>query len=435
MKNIIGIVHETKSDFERRTPLVPADVAELIKTHRIDIRIQPSPQRIFPMKDYLAAGAKEENDLHNCDVLLGIKEVKPNDLLAGKTYLYFSHTIKGQDYNMPMLQRLLDLNCTLIDYERIADEDGRRLIFFSVQAGQSGIVETLRAYGLRLRTEGIGNPFQEIKMTFEYDGLEEVKTAFAEIGKKIKEKGLPEVTTPLVIGIAGYGNVSRGVQEVLDVLPVEAIAADNLKSFIEKGDYSRHKIYKVVFKEKDMVEPLEAGHKFELQDYYRHPENYRSIFESYLPYMDIFVNATFWDSRYPRFVTRAGLKKLYSGTPPKLRVIGDITCDVEGGIESTLYAAEPGDPVFVYDVDKDEAVRGVEGNGPVMMTVDILPSELPKNSSEYFSSVLKTFLPALAETDFSADFDRLHLPAELKRAVIVHHGELTPAYEYLQQYL
>jgi alpha-aminoadipic semialdehyde synthase len=152
--------------------------------------------------------------------------------------------------------------------------------------------------------------------------------------------------------------------------------------------------------------------------------------------LNIVVNCTYWEAKYPRLVTKADLRQLYSGEePPRLQVIGDISCDIEGAIEGTIKSTEPGDPVYVYDPFNDRATDGVEGEGPVIMAVDILPSELPRDASAYFSGVLMDYVPAIAQADYSAPFEELALPPEIKRAVIVYQGELTPDYRYIEQYL
>jgi len=436
MKNTIGIVRETKNQWERRVPLTPDDLQYLLSEYSFKTIIQPSDTRIFKNEAYQKTGAVIQNDLSGCDLIIGIKEVKTEDIFKNKTYLYFSHTIKGQAYNMPMLQKLLDQKCTLIDYERMVNEKDQRLIYFSFHAGVAGIIDTLWSFGRRLESEGIRSPFSLIKQTLDYADQSEAETEFRNLGEKILTHGLPEEITPLVVGITGYGNVSRGVQHMLDFLPVKEIYPDQLTDIHNNPDINPHQVYKVIFAEKDMVESVSSNTRFNLQDYYNNPESYKSKFDPYLKYISILVNASFWDTPYPRHVTKMNLKKLYSGTNNSvLRVIGDISCDVDGGIECTVKATDPGNPVYVYDPENNTTIDGVTGEGPVIMAVDNLPTELPKDASIYFSSVLRDFIPALVESDFSAKFDDLQLPYALKKAVIVHQGELTNEYSYLEKYL
>ena len=432
---VIGIRREDKSIWERRVPLVPDDVRDLIAEHGIQVIVQPSKIRVFKDEEYTAVGAQVQEDLSPCDVIFAVKEIPPHLLLPGKTYVYFAHVIKGQPYNMPMLKRLLDLGCVLIDYERITDEKGRRLIFFGRHAGWAGMLDTLWALGKRLEWEGTPTPFASIDQAHTYPNLETARQAVREAGERIRREGLPRHLTPLVVGFAGYGNVSRGAQEIFDLLPFQEVAPMDLSVLFER-EPNAHTLYKVVFKEEHMVEPIDPEGSFDLQDYYNHPERYRSRFSSYVPYLTVLVNGIYWEPKYPRLVTKAFLKELFGGPArPRLRVIGDISCDVEGAIECTVKCTEPGEPIYVYNPLTEEATDGYEGEGVVVLAVDILPSELPREASVDFSAVLRQFVPAIAQADYTVPFDELALPPEIKRAIIAYRGKLTPRYRYLEQYL
>lgn len=428
--NKIGIRREDKNVWERRTPIVPEQVKEL---KGIEFFVQPSEIRVFKDQEYIEAGAKTQDNLSNCDVIFGVKEFPLYFFEKNKTYIFFSHTIKGQKHNMPMLKRMMELKCQLIDYERIMDEKNRRLIFFGRYAGLAGMIDTLWTLGQRLKEKGIENPFAEIRQAYRYNSLEEAKNAVKKVGGNIKKKGLPESITPLILGIAGYGNVSKGAQEIISLLPVKEITPEQVVSPQDK-DYSGKHVYKVVFKEEDIVEPVSG--KFELQDYYKHPEKYQSKFDKYIRHLTVLVNAIYWDKIYPRLVTKKYLKHLYmSKTKNYLKVIGDIGCDINGAIECTTKVTEPDKPAFVYNPLTDKKTDGFKGEGIVVLAVDNLPCELPKESSEDFSSALKRFLPLIAKADFSVDFEDCNLPSEIKNAVIVYHGELTPNYQYLEKFL
>ncbi len=435
MSVTIGIRREDKNEWERRVPLIPADLARLRNWCGIHSVVQPSTIRIFRDEEYRAGGIAVDEDLDPAQVILAVKEVPPPLLIPGKTYAFFAHVVKGQAQNMPMLSRMLELGCSLVDYERISDEQDRRLIFFGRHAGYAGMIETLRCLGRRLAASGLQTPFAQVKPAYEYADLEAAKAHLAELGKQVLRIGLPYGLHPLVIGISGYGNVSRGAQEMLDCLNVREIAVADLRA--EAGTRSDWgEIFKVIFKEEDMVRPLDAAAVFDLQDYYRHPEHYCGFFEAHLPFLDVLVNAIYWEERYPRLVTREWARSNYGGgAHARLKVIGDISCDIEGSIELTARAAKPDSPCYVYDPDVDDIREGVTGNGPVVMAVDNLPCEFSKESSQYFSTVLLDMVCDLAAADWSADFDRLNLPPHLKKAVIVHRGELTPAYMHLQQHL
>jgi alpha-aminoadipic semialdehyde synthase len=432
----IGIRREDKSEWERRVPITPQDAAELQREHGIEVVVQPSPIRAYRNEEFIQAGATVQDDLSPCPVVFGIKEMPKELFEPNRAYVFFAHVIKGQPYNMPMLQRLLDQGCTLIDYERVVDEKNRRLIFFGWHAGVAGMIDTLWALGQRLAWEGVPTPFSSLRQTHTYHDLAEAKAAVAQVRARIEAEGLPEQLTPLIVGVAGYGNVSRGAQEILDLLPVIEIEPEKVASIATSTGSSRHHLYKAVFKEWHMVEPASANGTFELQDYYDHPERYRGVFEQYIPHLTVLANAIYWTERYPRLVTKHYLRELFSGEAmPRLRVIGDISCDVEGAIECTVKSTEPGDPVFVYDPRDDETVDGIAGPGLVVMAVDILPSELPREASEDFSRILKPFVPAIARCDWSAAFEDCSLPSEIKRAVIAYRGRLTPEYRYIQDFL
>ncbi|MBS3777830.1 MAG: hypothetical protein KGY50_00890 [Candidatus Thermoplasmatota archaeon] len=435
MTSIIGIRREDKNKWEQRVPLIPDHVKELHENHDITVLIQPSKIRAYSDVAYQKAGAIVTEDLSKAPVIFAVKEIPLDFFEKDKTYIFFSHTIKGQSYNMPMLRKMMQLNCTLIDYERIVDENNRRLIFFGRYAGIAGMVDTFWGFGKRLQKEhNIKNPFSKIKQSYQYDSLTKLKQHFANIGKYIETHGVPESINPVIVGFAGYGNVSKGAQEIFDLLPFVELQPQQLKTVFDEPD--PHTLYKVVFKEEDMVQPKNPLNPFQLQDYYHYPEKYTSTFEQYLPYLSILINAIYWDKRYPRLVTKQFLQS-YQETPKDLRlhIIGDISIDINGAIEPTAKATTPDNPIFVYNPRKDNIKDGYQGEGIAIMAVDNLPCELPRDSSRSFSEILWHFVPSIASTDFSVLFDQLSLPMEIKRAVILHNGQLTPQYTYINKYL
>ena len=437
MKAIIGIGREEKNQWERRVPLIPAHVRELVRDHQLEIRVQTSPNRIFPDTDYRSEGAKIVDDLSACSIVFGIKEFPIRVLEKGKVYIFFTHTTKGQSHNMPLLKRLMDLGCNMIDYEKIVNEKGQRLLFFGRQAGQAGMVETLWSFGQRLKVEGLTeNPFAAIRQTYQYRSLDEAKADIQEVGRRIQDKGLAPGLVPMVCGFTGYGHVSQGAQEIFGLLPFEEISPGSLAAFFKAGNFSAKKLVKVVFKESDMVRPKAKGAPFELQDYYDHPEKYEPVFDSYVPYLSILVNCIFWAPRYPKYLTKGFLKELFGGkTAPRLRVLGDITCDINGSMEGTVKATEPDVPSFVYDPVRDTAQDGFAGPGLVVMAVDNLPAEIPLESSVFFSGALKSFVPQIASADFSGSLADCRLPDPIRKALILFRGELTPEYEYMRSFI
>lgn len=438
MKRLIGIRREDKNQWERRVPLTPRQVRLLREEHQVETHIQPSSIRVFSDNQYRAAGALVTEELTSCPLVFAIKEIPEAFFQEGKTYVFFAHVIKGQKFNMPMLRRMLELGCNLVDYEKMEDADGQRLLFFGPQAGRAGMMDTLWAFGQRLNWEGLPTAFQELTPAHEYGSLDEAKQALAAVGARIRQEGLPSSLTPLVCGFSGYGKVAQGAQEIFDLLPVKELPPEDLVRFVESGSSSTKQLYKVVFHEKHMVRPKAPAPPFELQDYYDHPERYEPQFEQYVPCLTLLMNCIYWDERYPRLVTRPLLRRLFGedGTPPpRLRVIGDVSCDLEGAVECTLRATDPGHPVYVYEPAFDHIRDGVAGNGPVVMAVDNLPCELPLESSTGFGEALAPFVPALANADFSVAFERCVLPEAIKKAVIAYHGELTGPFRYLSRHL
>lgn len=438
MQRCVGIRREDKSVWERRVPVTPSVARQLLQEHGIQVVVQPSSVRAFSAAEFEEAGAVVQESLSDCPVVLGIKEIPPATFEPGKVYVFFAHVIKGQPYNMPMLRRMLELGCTLVDYERIVDDQGRRLIFFGWHAGVAGALETLWALGRRLAWQGIVTPFTQLRHAYEYHDIAEAKAAVQAVADQVRREGLPAAILPLTIGVVGYGNVARGVWEVLNLLPIQPVEPAELLAGLPSapaGTDPSRTLYVATFREEHTVRPNDPSQPFDLQHYYAHGHLYHGVFEAYLPSLTAMINAVYWDARYPRLVTKEGLRRLFAAGPLKLQVIGDISCDIEGAVECTVKATEPGEPNYVYHPLTGQVVDGVEGEGVVVMAVDILPSELPRDASEDFSRALAPFIPALVSADYTVPFEALALPPEIKRAVIAYRGELTPAYRYLEQHL
>jgi len=430
------IRREDKNKWEKRTPLIPSD-AELLKNkYGINICVQPSEIRIFKDREYLEKGIELVRHLNKCSIILALKEIPIEFILKDKVYVFFSHTIKGQSHNMPMLKKLIQSNCTLIDYEKITDEKGRRLILFGFQAGQSGMIEALHALGKRLDTKGIKNPFVDLKQPFKYRTLYDAKNEIEKIGSVIKRRGIHPDVVPLICGFSGYGHTSKGAQDIFDILPHQEIKAKDLQWIIKTQQYHNKEVYKVVFQEKDLVQHKDKKNQFELQDYYQNPEDYESIFSKHLPYLTVLINCIYWESKCPKLVTTSDLKKFFGSNENfRLQIIGDISCDIEGSIECTKYITTPENPFFLYDPISEKAKKEMQGRGIAVMSIDNLPAEIPLESSIFFSKTLKPFIPGLAQADFSKDFNDCRLPDPIKRAVILYKGKFTPDYKYMEKFL
>ncbi len=434
MHTAIGIRHEDKYLMERRTPITPSHAKQLIDKEGLHIVVESSPKRVFPDDAYRKVGASVKDNLEECGVIFGVKEIPASAFEENKTYVFFSHVIKGQPYNMPMLKKMMEKSCTLIDYECITDDQNKRLIFFGRYAGLAGMINSLWSMGQRLKEYGYtDNPFLHVKQAQHYASLAEARDAVALTGHEIAQNGLPKELRPLTIGFTGYGNVSAGAQEIANLLPYQEITPKELLQLRNDKTIPGNIIYKVVFKEENLVKHKD-GKPFDLQDYYKNPNMYENVFEQYIPHLSILMNCMYWDNRYPRIVTKKRLKELFSGERPKLIVIGDVTCDPDGSIECTHKGTAIEDPVFVYDPARDLPTMGFTGHGILVMAVDILPSELPLDASMSFADALYPFIVPIAAADYSVDFKDLELPAAIKRALILHQGKLTPDYEYISEH-
>lgn len=434
MGKVIGIRREDKNEWERRTPLIPDDVRELREKFGVKTIVQPSNLRIYTDNEYRKAGAEINENMDEADVIFAVKEIPEEFFKDGKTYIFFSHTIKGQSYNMDMLRKMIKRRVNLIDYEKIADENNRRLIFFGKYAGLAGMVETLHAIGQKLKLQGFDTPLERIKQAFKYSSVKEAKSEIEKIGEEINDAGFPQELSPFVFGFAGYGNVSKGAQEVFDLLPHKAVSIDILDENYENFTADNYNFYKVIFKEEDLVRPLNG--EFELNDYYNNPEKYVSKFEDYISKLKVLVNCIYWTEDYPRLVTKEYLaNEAAFHNYPNLRIIGDISCDINGSIEITHKVTMPDNPSFTYFAREGRFEDGVKRGGVSVMAVDNLPCEFPRESSEEFSKVLKGYVKEISEVDFGKDFEQLNLPEPIKKAMILHNGEFTRDYKYIKDYL
>lgn len=422
---ILGIKKETKNKWERRVPLNPAAVKTLIEKG-FRVIVEPSDIRIYSNDEYKNAGAEIKDDLSDCNLIIGVKEIPIQNIIPGIPHLFFSHTIKGQDYNMPLLQKFLDTKTTLLDYERIIDKKGRRLVFFGKFAGNAGMIDTLWALGQRLKQQyNLETPFLKMKHAYEYGTLKNALKHIKEIGSEISANGLPKEITPLNIFLMGYGHVSKGCQEVLAVLPTVEVDPDKL----ENTAYENNKLYISIFKEKYMVRRKD-GAKFELFDYFQNGKEYESKMQQYLPHCSVYMNAIYWAPGYPVFLKNSELSQW-----KKLKIIGDITCDIKGSVEATVKATYPDNSTYIFNPETNEATDGFVGEGIANCAVDNLPCELPKEASDNFSNALMPFMESLLLNDYTQPIANSTLPDEIKPACIAHQGELEMEYEYLKEFL
>ena len=418
---VLGVRREDKSRWERRTPLIPWDVAALVRAGH-EVHVQASPNRCFSDEEFRQAGASVVPTLDRADVVLGIKEIPLHELRPGKSYFFFSHTIKGQPHNMPMLRRMLDLGCSLLDYELVTDDAGIRTIAFGRHAGLAGAVDTLWLLGKRLAWEGIDSPFTEIAQTVEYGDLEHACAAVERVAEQIRRHGLPREISPLVIAVTGEGGkVWGGAMEILDLLPSRRVRAADLASAVASADGME--VLVVSYAPGDLVEPVASGATYTWDDYLAHPESYRARFGRDLPLLSAVIHGIFWREGFPRFILREDVARLFADSSrPKLRIVSDISCDLGGSDECLVKATDPGNPAYVYDPGTGAATDGWEGRGPVVLAVEILPAELPVDASRHFSRVLSPLVPHLLSDGASSHPDAL--PPSLRRCMMAHRGRL-----------
>ncbi|NUN10012.1 MAG: hypothetical protein HUU54_12645 [Ignavibacteriaceae bacterium] len=436
MLNVIGIRAETKDKTQRRAPLAPVHVRDLVRRHGIKVLVEPWPNRIFPDLDYKKAGAILTRDLTEANIIFGVKEIGVDYLLPGMTYCFFSHTVKEQPYNMGMLRKIVNDRSSLLDYELVKNPQGKRLIFFGEYAGLAGIIDTLWALGKRLRHEGIRNPFEKIRYATEYKELNEAKEDFYRVGLEILTKGLPPEIVPLVFGFTGYGNVTKGALRLFDILPTITISAEDYIELYNRGRLTNKAVYQILFKKSDLYKPKSSKIKFSTELLNNHPEKFVSGIEDLIPHLSVLVNGIYWDERYPRLVTRKYMFQLYKKSRKhKLKVIGDISCDINGSVELTVKETNMENPVFTFNPVNGEVSDGFTGKGPLIMAVDKLPTELPYEASLSFGDSLLPFVPELAAFDFSRPVKNSRLSEEMKKAIIVKRGKFVKEFEYLRKHM
>jgi alpha-aminoadipic semialdehyde synthase len=433
MDSIVGLRYEDKYEMERRVAIVPHHLKKLTEKG-LEFHVQTSAKRAFTDDSFVDAGAKVVSSLEKASVIFGVKEMPDEFFEENKTYVFFSHVVKGQPYNMPMLRAMMEKKCQLIDYEKIENEENKRLIFFGRFAGLAGMINSLWSLGQRYKLQGIETPFSHIRQAYTYPSLKQAREAVSKVGYEIAHNGLPAAVSPIVIGFTGYGNVSKGAQEIAHLLPSIEITPKQLLE-LDFKQAPNNLIYKVVFKESDLSCPIDRTAVFDLQHYYSHPEFYENQFEKYVPNLTVLVNCIYWNNRYPRIISKDFLETLYAKGEPKLKVIGDISCDPDGSIECTHKGTEIENPVFMYNPVTRKPTYGFEGDGILVMAVDILPSELPLESSIAFSEALLPYVEQIVKADYSKPFDELALPQPIKKALILHKGEFTPNYDYMKSFI
>ena len=403
----IAIIRESRSD-DRRTPLVPSHIKELLSTFLdLSIFVQPSKHRCFSDQEYEEKGAIITEDLSACNLVLGVKEIEPDLLIPSKSYMFFSHTSKIQPDNSAaaqgtpgmdkkeLLKEILKKKITLIDYENIRDDLSRRYLGFGRFAGIVGCYNSLNLY-----LETLGQ--KPMPRAHELNSYEKLKD---NIGKR-------DFGNARII-ITGDGRVARGSLEFLEFANIQKVLPDEYLQYNNSSAIFCNLPTSAYVSNKN-------GSIFDLQNFINSPEMYISVLNKYMPSTNMLISSHYWDPKSPRLFEKKDIEKNNN-----LKVIGDITCDVNGSIPTTSRSSTIIDPYYYVDRITMQEINQHD-QALAVMAVDNLPSELPKDSSKEFGDgILKEVLPYILEKD----------DGRIKRATITENGYFLPSYKYLTNYI
>ena len=394
-----GIVKERKNPPDRRVVFTPEELVRLQSEHpEVEIKVESSDIRVFEDNKYSDLGIEVSQDMTDCDVLFGVKEIPVEALIPNKKYFFFSHTIKKQPYNRKLLQAILEKNIELYDHETIVDAENRRLIGFGRYAGIVGAYNGFRAFGQKFEL------FNIVKA--------ETLKSKEDLIERLKRQTLPNIK----IVLTGHGKVGMGAKEILDGMKIKQVATDN---FLTKN-YSQP-----VYTQIDVLDynKRKDGRILDKNDFYKNPKEYVSDFERFTKVSDIYMAGHFHGNDAPNILTQEMLK----AADCKIKVVADISCDVGGPIACTIIASTIADPFFGYLPSENKEVPYTHPGAIVVMSVDNLPCELPKDASEGFGEMfMKHVIPAF----FNNDKDGI-----LQRAKMTENGKLTNRFAYLQDYV
>ena len=394
-----GIIKERKNPPDRRVVFSPFELLQVKKQFpNAEIKVEASDIRVFSDNEYTENGFEVSDDVSDCDVLIGVKEVPIDALIPNKKYFFFSHTIKKQTYNRKLLKACIDKNIELYDHETIVNENNTRLIGFGRYAGIVGAYNGFRAFGLKYEI-------------FNLPKAEKLPNQEALIAQ-LKKPFLP----PIKIVLSGKGKVAMGAKEMLDGMKIKQVSVEDYLSttytypvytMIDVKDYNIHK----------------DGSAFDKKDFYTNPQNYNSNFERFTEVSDIIIAGHFYGNGAPVILS----KEMLASPKCKIKVVADISCDIDGPIACTLKASTIADPNYGYLPSEHKEVDMFHPSAIVVMAVDNLPCELPKDASEGFGEMfLEHVIPAFFNNDANG---------VLERAKITENGRLTPRFAYLQDYL
>ncbi len=396
----IGLLREGKNPPDKRVPFTPRQVEEIMQRFpSVTILCQSSEVRCFRDEEYQRLGVEVVNDVSDCDILMGVKEVPIENLIDEKTYLFFSHTIKKQPYNRELLRTILSKKIRLIDYEALKDYQGNRLVAFGRYAGIVGAYNALWTYGKRY------NKFH-LRRAFECFDVNDLKL-------ELRKVQLP----PIRIVLTGAGRVGKGAMETLDSAGVRKVSVEDFLS----RDFNES-VY-VQLSSADYHERIGGGH-FNREEFHVYPYRYESTFGQFADRADMLIAGAYWNPAAPKLFTPEEISK----DNFRIRIIADITCDIDGSIPTTRKASTITNPLYDYDRASGNVVPAFSDDADVtVMAVDNLPCELPRSASEEFGRDLidRILRPLLVN-----DSNQI-----IERGTIAQNGKLTAAFEYLADYV
>ncbi|WP_411031274.1 NAD(P)-dependent oxidoreductase [Spongiimicrobium sp. 3-5] len=394
-----GIIRERKNPPDRRVVLSPTACKKIVASHpNAQITVEPSPIRVFNDEEYAKAGIAVASQMEACDVLFGVKEVPIEALIPNKSYFFFSHTIKKQPYNRKLLQAVLEKNITLYDHEVITDQKNRRLVAFGRYAGIVGAYNGFRTYGIKTRG-------------YDIPKAEELPDQQALIAT-LKKIPLPNIK----ILLTGKGRVGNGSKEMLDGMGLKEVSV---------LDYLNNEFNVPVYCQIDVSEYnlRKDGVKGNMQDFFDNPGEYKSNFFRFAKVTDFYIAGHFYGDGAPFLYTREDVKQ----PDFKIRVVADISCDIDGPVATTLRASTVADPIYGYDPQTETETDFMAPNAVAVMAVDNLPCELPRDASEGFG---QSFVDHVIPAFFNGDANGV-----LERARMTQNGQLTANFAYLQDYV
>lgn len=394
-----GIIKERKNPPDRRVVFTPEELLRVKEQYpQANFEVESSDIRVFKDEEYANLGIAIDTDLNDCDVLIGVKEVPVDALIANKTYFFFSHTIKKQPYNRKLLVACLEKNIRLIDHETIVDAKGRRLIGFGRYAGIVGAYNGIRAFGLK------------------YDLFNLTKAETLKDQSQLIERLRRLILPPIKIVLTGHGKVGMGAKEMLDAMKIKQVSVE---------DYLTKSYDKPVYTQIDVLDynKRKDGQLLDNTDFYQNPQEYISDFERFTKVSDIFMAGHFFGNGSPFILT----KEMLQAPDNKIKVVADISCDVDGPVACTLRASTIAEPIYGYLPGEHREVHFEDPRAIAVMAVDNLPCELPKDASEGFGEM---FFEHVIPAFYNNDADGV-----LERGTVCQDGKLTEKFNYLQDYV